>query len=145
MLLRDDENFRRPVAFRSSKSFINGTRGSAARACARVHVQSAAKRIITRAARRCGNQREFVAGNAAIIFREFFPILRIANRFRVYPPSIGSDRSETAAGRSLSVRPSMPHSAIFGSVDRRARPLRALPYTRAETRGGIRERHYISR
>lgn len=32
-----------------------------------------------------GNQREFVAGNAAIIFRVFFPILRIANRFYVYP------------------------------------------------------------
>lgn len=32
-----------------------------------------------------GNQREFVAGNATIIFRMFFPILRITDRFCVYP------------------------------------------------------------
>lgn len=39
------------------------------------------------------NQREFVAGNAAIIFRMFFPILRIANRFCVYPGLPSRDAS----------------------------------------------------
>lgn len=42
------------------------------------------------------NQREFVAGNAAIIFGVFFPILRIADRFRVYPrlPTTTNDIDE---------------------------------------------------
>lgn len=75
MLLRN-ENFNQAVAFRWPKSLMDRSGGL----CVISRKENNhAKYVATR------NQREFVAGNAAIIFHMFFPILQIADRLRVHP------------------------------------------------------------
>jgi len=59
-----------------------------------------------------GNQREFIAGNATIIFRMFFPILRIADRFCIYP-RLSTRASGQRATRNVSLYMAKPMPYIY--------------------------------